>query len=80
MKHTRCFLKQKLHQRITLSANIAALAPGSRIGAAHPVSIEDDSGMSEIQRQKITHDAAAWIRSIAENRGRDPSHGESKSI
>ena len=56
------------------------MAPGSRIGAAHPVSIEDDSSMSEIQRQKITHDAAAWIRSIAENRGRDHSHGESKLI
>ncbi|AAM23672.1 membrane-bound serine protease (ClpP class) [Caldanaerobacter subterraneus subsp. tengcongensis MB4] len=61
---------------ITLSANIAAMAPGSRIGAAHPVSIEDDSAMSEIQRQKITHDAAAWIRSIAENRGRDPKNAE----
>lgn len=61
---------------ITLSANVAAMAPGSRIGAAHPVSMEDDTALSDVQKQKITHDAAAWIRSIAENRGRDPKNAE----
>lgn len=61
---------------ITLSADIAAMAPGSRIGAAHPVSMENDSALSDIQKEKITHDAAAWIRSIAENRGRNPKNAE----
>src|SRR6202007_266951 len=49
---------------ITLAAHIAAMAPGTNIGAAHPVSLQStmDSTMSE----KVTNDAAAFIRSIAE--------------
>jgi membrane-bound serine protease (ClpP class) len=51
---------------ITLAAHIAAMAPGTNIGAAHPVSLQQqmDSTMSE----KVTNDAAAFIRSIAEKR------------
>ena len=53
---------------ITLAAHIAAMAPGTNIGAAHPVSLQStmDSTMSE----KVTNDAAAFIRSIAEKRHR----------
>ncbi|HUX60666.1 MAG TPA: nodulation protein NfeD [Ignavibacteriaceae bacterium] len=59
---------------ITLSANIAAMAPGTNIGAAHPVSLEGkmDSTMTE----KVTNDAAAFIRSISEKRKRNVKWAE----
>ena len=54
---------------ITMAANIAAMAPGTNIGAAHPVSTQGqlDSTMSE----KVTNDAAAFIRTISEKRNRN---------
>ena len=54
---------------ITMSAHIAAMAQGTNIGAAHPVSMQgqQDSIMSE----KATNDAAAFIRSISEKRNRN---------
>ena len=54
---------------ITMAAHIAAMSPGTNIGAAHPVSMqgEQDSIMSE----KATNDAAAFIRSISEKRNRN---------
>ncbi len=54
---------------ITIAANIAAMAPGTNIGAAHPVSLggQIDSTMVE----KITKDAVAYIKSIAAKRGRN---------
>ncbi|MFZ5898873.1 MAG: NfeD family protein [Bacillota bacterium] len=60
---------------ITLSAHVAAMAPGSRMGAAHPVGGQGE----EIQGapgEKIREDAAAWARSLAELRGRDPARAE----
>ncbi len=57
---------------ITMAAHVAAMAPGSRIGAAHPVAMGTGGGeMPATQAQKATEDAAAWVRSIAEMRGRD---------
>ncbi|KYH30854.1 NfeD family protein [Neomoorella mulderi] len=61
---------------ITISAHVAAMAPGSRIGAAHPVSVSGEGELSDVQKQKITQDAAAWVRSIAQMRGRDPLQAE----
>jgi len=55
---------------ITIAAHVAAMAPGSRIGAAHPVPGGGEE-ISETMEKKITEDAAAWIRSIAEMRGRN---------
>src|SRR4030067_409884 len=54
---------------ITLAAHIAAMAPGTNIGAAHPVSLggQIDSTMVE----KITKDAVAYVKSIAAKRGRN---------
>jgi membrane-bound serine protease (ClpP class) len=54
---------------ITLAGHIAAMAPGTNIGAAHPVSMqgEQDSVMNE----KATNDAAAFIRTISEKRSRN---------
>ena len=59
---------------ITMAGHIAAMAPGSRIGAATPVTMGEE--MSEEMKKKVTEDAAAWIRSIAEVRGRDPAQAE----
>jgi membrane-bound serine protease (ClpP class) len=54
---------------ITLAANIAAMAPGTNIGAAHPVTILGQS--DSVMNVKATNDAAAFIRSIAEKRNRN---------
>lgn len=59
---------------ITLSAHVAAMAPGTTIGAAHPVSVGES--MPEEVQKKATEYSAAWIRSIAELRGRDPDQAE----
>lgn len=54
---------------ITLAAHIAAMTPGTNIGAAHPVIL--DGQMDSIMSVKLTNDAAAFIRSIAEKRNRN---------
>ncbi len=54
---------------ITLAAHIAAMAPGTNIGAAHPVALGE--GMDKTMAEKVTNDAAAYIKSIAEKRGRN---------
>ncbi len=59
---------------ITIASHIAAMAPGSRIGAATPVTMGEE--LSEEMKRKVTEDAAAWIRSIAEMRGRDTDQAE----
>jgi len=59
---------------ILLSADIAAMAPGTNTGAASPVfemfgqTVEID----ETMRKKVTNDASAFLRSYAEMRGRNP--------
>jgi membrane-bound serine protease (ClpP class) len=68
---------------ITISAHVAAMAPGTSIGAAHPVSTGEQ--MPEEVSKKVTEYSAAWIRSIAETRGRDAEQAalavsESKSF
>jgi membrane-bound serine protease (ClpP class) len=60
---------------ITMAAHVAAMAPGTRIGAAHPVAVQETE-VSETQGQKITEDAAAWIRSLAILRGRNAALAE----
>ena len=59
---------------ITIAAHVAAMAPGTTIGAAHPVSVGES--MPEEVQKKATEYSAAWIRSIAELRGRDPYQAE----
>ncbi|HWP83975.1 MAG TPA: nodulation protein NfeD [Terriglobia bacterium] len=54
---------------ILLSADIAAMAPGTNTGAAHPVLL--GGGMDEVMKQKVENDAAAYLRSIAGKRGRN---------
>jgi len=55
---------------ITLSAHIAAMAPGTTIGAAHPVAGSGEE-IPEDQMQKIVEFSAKWMESIAQERGRN---------
>ena len=61
---------------ITIAADVAVMAPGTRIGAAHPVAgigkMEKESTMA----QKVENDLAAYVRSLAENRGRNVEQAE----
>ncbi|MBM3319567.1 MAG: nodulation protein NfeD [Candidatus Eisenbacteria bacterium] len=60
---------------IAMAAHAVAMAPGTNIGAAHPVNIggaQMDSTLSD----KATNDAVAYLRSIAEEKGRDPEWAE----
>jgi membrane-bound serine protease (ClpP class) len=55
---------------ITLSANIAAMTPGTTIGAAHPVAGGGEE-IPEDQMKKIVEFSAKWMETIAEKRGRN---------
>jgi len=55
---------------ITLAAHVAAMAPGSRIGAASPISGTGED-IGETLARKVTEDAAARVRSLADLRGRN---------
>jgi membrane-bound serine protease (ClpP class) len=60
---------------ITVAAHIAAMAPGTNIGAAHPVSVGGEK-MDKEMAKKVVNDAAAYMRSIAEQRGRNVKWAE----
>ncbi|MBP8626674.1 MAG: nodulation protein NfeD [Syntrophorhabdales bacterium] len=55
---------------ILLSAHIAAMAPGTNVGAAHPVSIGKDKA-DKVMMSKVVKDAEAYARSIAMKRGKN---------
>lgn len=59
---------------ITMAAHIAVMAPGTNIGAAHPVSSQGE--MDSVMSGKVTNDAAAFIRSISEKRNRNVEWAE----
>lgn len=59
---------------ITLAAHIAVMAPGTNIGAAHPVGIGEK--MDKVMAEKATNDAAAYIKSLAERNGRNAEWAE----
>ena len=60
---------------ITLAANIAAMSPGTNIGAAHPVAMGEGQ-MDEETKAKVVNDAAAYIKTIANNRNRNEDLAE----
>jgi len=65
---------------ITMAADVAAMAPGTNIGAAHPVSLlggSGEEGAEDTSMDKAANDAAAFARSIAEQRGRSITWAES---
>jgi membrane-bound serine protease (ClpP class) len=61
---------------ITLASDVAAMAPGTNIGAAHPVSMGGGS-MDNTMSRKVENDAAAYARSLAVRAGRNADWAES---
>jgi membrane-bound serine protease (ClpP class) len=60
---------------ILQAADIAAMAPGTNTGAAHPVLL--GTTMDEVMKLKLENDAAAFMRTIATSRGRNVAVAES---
>lgn len=70
---------------ITLASHVAAMAPATHIGAAHPVQLFGGGGDNEVMTEKVVNDTSAFVKSIAELRGRNAEWAisavrESKSI
>ncbi len=72
---------------ITMAANVAVMAPGTTIGAAHPVDLfgggggggsgeEGEAEGGAVMEQKVLNDVLAWSRSIAEQRDRNAEWAE----
>jgi len=60
---------------ITLSAHIAVMTPGTTIGAAHPVAAGGEE-IPEDQMKKITEFSAKWMKTIAQERGRNTEEAQ----
>ena len=60
---------------ITLAGHVAAMAPGTSIGAAHPVAMGGGE-MDKTMKEKVENDSVAYIKSIAEQRGRNVAWAE----
>jgi len=56
------------------SGDVAAMAPGTRTGAAHPVAMTGE--MDPVMAQKVENDAAAGLRSLVTKRGRNADLAE----
>jgi membrane-bound serine protease (ClpP class) len=56
---------------ILIAADVAAMAPGTNTGAAHPVAIGLDEERNKTMFRKMENDAAAYVRSIADRRQRN---------
>lgn len=62
---------------ITMAAHVAAMTPGTNIGAAHPVALpgmggeKSKGGEDKVMEGKMVNDAAAYLKSIAQKRGRN---------
>lgn len=62
---------------IMMAAHVAAMSPGTNIGAAHPVTIGGGAdSASSAMMEKVTNDAVAFIRSIAQKNGRNADWAE----
>lgn len=60
---------------ITMAAHIAAMTPGTNIGAAHPVALGGEK-MDKEMAEKVVNDAAAYIKGIAHKRERNEKWAE----
>ena len=60
---------------ITMAADVAAMAPGTNIGAAHPVSVGMGK-MDKVMGEKVMNDMVAYVRSLAIERGRNADWAE----
>ncbi|MCC6476473.1 nodulation protein NfeD [bacterium] len=63
---------------LTLASHVAVMAPGTNIGAAHPVGLGGMGGAdsSHVMEDKVTNDAAAFARSLADKYGRNAEWAE----
>ena len=61
---------------ITIAADVAVMAPGTRFGAAHPVLAVGDVPKDSPMMAKIENDLAAYARSLATNRRRNEKEAE----
>lgn len=65
---------------ITMASHLAAMAPGTNIGAAHPVSgptgADPEQAGGKVMGEKVLNDTVAFARSIAEQRGRNADWAE----
>jgi len=60
---------------ILYASHIAAMAPGTNIGAAHPVSMGGEK-IDSVMIEKVTNDAVAYLKAIARERGRNEKWAE----
>lgn len=60
---------------ILVAADVAAMAPGTNTGAAHPV-LAIGGEMDEVMKQKVENDTAASLRAITDQRGRNSELAE----
>ncbi|MEK6805000.1 MAG: nodulation protein NfeD [Nitrospirota bacterium] len=60
---------------ITMAAHVAAMAPGTNIGAAHPVAMGGGE-MDKTVKEKVENDSVAYLKSIASQRGRNAAWAE----
>jgi len=62
---------------IGIASDIFVMAPGTSTGAAHPVGISiTGQAMDKTTEEKVTHDAASYIKTLAEKRGRNTKLAE----
>ena len=61
---------------ITMAAHIAAMAPSTNIGAAHPVTLGSGQKENKAMMEKVVNDAVAQIKGIAKKRGRNVKWAE----
>jgi len=61
---------------ITIAAHIAVMAPGTHIGAAHPVALGAEGKESKTMTEKVVNDAVADIKATAKTRGRNVDWAE----
>ena len=67
---------------ITLAADVAAMAPGTSIGAAHPVSIGPggEEKTSDVMKEKLEQITGSYIEGIAKRRGHNPEWARSSVV
>src|SRR5262249_36391564 len=65
---------------ITIASDLAVMAPGTHLGSAHPVTLgqesEKDTENTKTMFKKVTEDSVAYIKTLAERRGRNVEQSE----
>jgi membrane-bound serine protease (ClpP class) len=60
---------------ILYASHVAAMAPGTNVGAAHPVNMGGGE-MDSVMTEKVTNDAVAYLKALAKERGRNVEWAE----